>query len=333
MGLENAEQLLEAMRGFQVPCVLAAGADLDVFNLLEQREMTAAEVAAQIGSQPRATATLLDAMAGIGVLVKVQERYALTRSLAPLLVDASDRSVAAMLRHQANCLRRWARLPWAVLHGGPADGGDSVRGPEIDQQSFIGAMHVVSRGVAEPLVREINPGGFHRVLDIGGGPGTWTRAWLLAEPAARAILFDLPEVIPLGRERLTQDGLADRVAFVPGDFNSDPLPRGADLAWLSAIIHQNSPEQNRALYGRIAAALEPGGNLLIRDIVMDSSRTAPVAGTLFAVNMLVATEGGSTYTLDEIREDLEGAGFTDVRLARRDEGMHAIVSARRADTL
>jgi len=237
--------------------------------------------------------------------------------------------VAAMLRHQANCLRRWSRLPWVVRTGRPADAGTSVRGPEADQASFIGAMHDVSNSVAEPLIREINPGGFRCVLDVGGGSGTWTLAWLNAEPAARAILFDLPAVIPMARDRLTACGVADRVELVPGDFYADPLPRGADLVWLSAIIHQNSPDENRALYRRVAEALEPGGRVLIRDTVMDESRTAPLAGALFAVNMLVATPGGGTYTLSEICDDLQSAGFEDVQLIRRDEGMHAVVSARR----
>lgn len=330
MEIRNGEQLLTLMRGFQVSCVLAAGADLDVFNRLSAAPLSAAETAERLGCDRRGMAVLLDALAGLGVLVKSDARYALPPAVAPLVVDGPPPSVAAMLRHQANCLRRWARLPWVVQSGRPADAGTSVRGPEADQQSFIGAMHDVSNAVAEPLVREINPGGFRCVLDVGGGSGTWTLAWLQAEPAARAILFDMPAVIPLACERLTRCGVADRVELVAGDFYTDPLPRGADLVWLSAIIHQNSPDENRALYRRAAEALRSGGQLLIRDIVMEESRTAPLAGVLFAVNMLVATPGGGTYTLQEIRDDLQSAGFADVRLIRRDEGMLAVVSARRA---
>jgi SAM-dependent methyltransferase/biotin operon repressor len=329
MAIENGEQLLGMMRGFQVSCVLAAGADLDVFNLLTATPLSAAEVAERLGCDRRAMTILLDALSSIGVLVKSEGRYAVATSVAPLVIDGSPHSAAAMLRHQANCLRRWARLPWVVQTGCPADAGTSVRGREADRESFIGAMHDVSNAVAEPLIREINPGGFRCVLDIGGGPGTWTLAWLQAEPASRAILFDLPEVIPLASQRLTDCGVAERVELVAGDFYVDSLPRGADLAWLSAIIHQNSPEQNRALYRRVAEALEPGGRLLIRDIVMEDSRTAPLAGALFAVNMLVATPGGGTYTLAEIRDELQSAGFEDIQLIRRDEGMHAVISARR----
>jgi SAM-dependent methyltransferase len=331
MAIQNGEQLLALMRGFQVPCVLAAAADLDVFNLLRAAPLSACDAATRLHCDLRAMTILLDALAGIGILIKTSDRYTLAPDVAPLVVDDSPHSVAAMLRHQANCLRRWSRLPWVVQSGHPADADPSVRGPEADQASFIGAMHDISNTVAEPLIREINPDGFRCVLDVGGGSGTWTLAWLQAEPAARAILFDLPAVIPLARERLTAGGVADRVALVAGDFDRDPLPRGADLVWLSAIIHQNSPDENRVLYRRVAEALEPGGRVLIRDIVMDESHTSPVAGALFAVNMLVATAGGGTYTLAEIREDLQDAGFEDVQLVRRDEGMHAVVSARLAN--
>jgi hypothetical protein len=114
---------------------------------------------------------------------------------------------------------------------------------------------------------------------------------------------------------------------VAGDFLADRLPQGADLAWISAIVHQNSRAQNRALFANVFQALVPGGRVAIRDILMDEGRTRPVAGALFAINMLVATPGGGTFTFDELRQDLEAARFTRVTLARRDAGMNAIVQA------
>jgi predicted O-methyltransferase YrrM len=190
-------------------------------------------------------------------------------------------------------------------------------------------MNNFSETVAPQVVGRLTPLRFERLLDIGGASGTWTIAFLLAAPDATAVLFDLPEVVPLARERLTRAGLADRVTLVTGDYNADSMPGGADLAWLSAIAHQNSRQQNRALYAKIYTALTPEGALVIRDIVMDASRTQPPAGALFAVNMLTATEGGGTFTLDEFREDLESAGFSDVRLLYRDEGMNSLVRARK----
>ena len=328
MGIRDGEQILEMMRAYQVPCLFAAAADLDLFEKLAPVPRTAAEVAAAAGCDLRAVTILLDALAAVGVIVKQDEQYSISPELVPFLCEAFPQSVMAMLRHQANCLRRWSRLPWTVHSGKPEYPGPSIRGEDADKVSFIEAMHVVSRDVADELVQKIHPGSVRCVLDLGGASGSWTLAWLKAEPQSRAIIFDLPYVIPMARECFATSPFADRVELCAGDFYTDDLPKGADLAWVSAIIHQNSPDQNRALYRRIAAALEPQGWIYIRDIVMEPSRTAPVAGALFSVNMLSATEGGNSYCWTEIQEDLQSAGFADVQLVRRDEGMLSIVRAR-----
>jgi SAM-dependent methyltransferase len=133
----------------------------------------------------------------------------------------------------------------------------------------------------------------------------------------------------MAESRLAAAGLRDRVDLVAGDFTVDPLPAGADLVWISAIVHQNSREQNRRLFAKAFASLAPGGRVAIRDILMDDSRTSPVAGALFAVNMLVATEGGGTFTFAELRDDLEAEGFKDAAVLRREQAMSSIVAARK----
>jgi predicted O-methyltransferase YrrM len=190
-------------------------------------------------------------------------------------------------------------------------------------------MHVVGRGVADGIVAAMRPERFRHALDVGGASGTYTTALLRAVPEMRVRLFDLPHVVEMARERLRKNGLLERVEIVAGDFYVDPMPGGHDLVLLSAIIHQNSPAQNRALYGKCLGALEPGGCLVIRDIVMDDTHTRPPGGALFAINMLVATEGGGTYDFGQIRADLESAGFAEVELVRRGEWMDSLVTARR----
>jgi hypothetical protein len=134
-------------------------------------------------------------------------------------------------------------------------------------------------------------------------------------------------VIEIARQRLPAE-LLQRVTLCGGDFEGDTLPAGHDLALLSAIIHQNSPDQNVALYRKVWAALEPGGRLIIRDHVLNPDRTAPRAGAVFAVNMLVRTTGGNCYTLDEITQTLGEAGFTQVHLLHAgDARMNAVVEA------
>ncbi len=188
-------------------------------------------------------------------------------------------------------------------------------------------MDNISGPAAAKVVGDLQSLKFRTLLDVGGASGSWTIAFLHKYPKARAILFDLTPVIPMARKRIAAAGLLDRVQVVGGDFYTDPLPQGADLAWVSAIVHQNSRKQNRALYQKVRRALPAAGQILIRDMVMDQTRTKPVSGALFAVNMLTGPHQGGTFTLGEFRDDLEASGFTKVKLVRRDPGMHAVVSA------
>jgi SAM-dependent methyltransferase len=257
----------------------------------------------------------------MGLLDKTGGTYRTAKDASCLAADAAD-SILPMLLHAAALWDRWTGLTRKV-GGTPL----TARPPAAATRAFIEAMHVVSAPQAAKLAAEVNPGGARRLLDVGGGPGTYTAAFLQAAPELHATLFDLPPVVEIARERLSGAGLLGRVTLVPGNFDTEELPGGHDLAWLSAIIHQNGPAENDALYGRIFRALAPGGRLVVRDHVMDPARTRPRAGALFAVNMLVGTAHGGTYTFDEIRAGLERAGFERVRLLREGERMDGLVEA------
>jgi precorrin-6B methylase 2 len=326
------ERVLKLAGEYKTQCVLAAAAELDLFGAMGDRSFEADEVVRSLSTDARGTAILLDALVAIGLLIKERDVYRPAAGTVELLTESSAHSVLAMVRHQANCIRRWGQLAQVVRSGRPAERVPSIRGAAADQESFIRAMDNISAPVAHAIVAELGPLSFRRLLDVGGASGTWTLAFLRQRPEATAIIFDLPEVCPLAKQRIADADLADRVSIVGGDFERDPLPDGVDLVWLSAIVHQNSREQNRRLFAGSRDALVAGGRLLIRDIVMDDSRVYPPAGALFAVNMLVATEGGGTFTLDELRDDLEASGFKDVSLLRHDpEWMHSVVQAQRVD--
>lgn len=142
-------------------------------------------------------------------------------------------------------------------------------------------------------------------------------------------MTDKESVVPLAKAKIREARLKDRMTFVSGDYYQDELPGGCDLALLSAIIHQNSARENLDLYAKIHRALSPDGVLLIRDHIMDETRTQPQAGAIFALNMLVNTAGGDTYTLQEVRDTLLEAGFREVNLIREGNRMDCLVEARK----
>jgi ubiquinone/menaquinone biosynthesis C-methylase UbiE len=324
----TSDRVLEGARAYQPACVMLAAAELDVVGMLARGPRSAGELADVIRSDERATIILADALTALGLLEKRGEVYSPAPGVAELFVEDEPGSVVPMLRHQANCLRSWAQLAEVVRSGRPHERPPSVRGASGDQSAFIEAMEVASREIAAEVVAGLAPLVFEHLLDVGGGPGTWTVAFLRANRQARATLYDLPEVIPIARKHIESAKLSDRVSFVEGDFTVDEaLLSGADLIWISAIAHQNSRQQNREIYAKAYRALRPGGRIMIRDIVMDETRTTPTFGAMFAVNMLVNTEGGRTYSLQETTEELRHAGFGEPEVIRGPRDMDSVVRA------
>jgi predicted O-methyltransferase YrrM len=324
----NAQEILSLARNFMECRVLLTGAELDIFTHLTE-PASSRDLAEQQGWHERPLTVVLDALAAMGMLIKKDGRYRTDPDLLPLLSSHAPQSVLPMIKHAATIWKNWSNLTRIVAETGGVEKPPGRFAGRQDQKAFIGAMHVVGRQFAPAIAQAVQPGPARRLLDVGGASGTYTIAFLEASPALSATLFDLPDVVAIGRVRVAEAGLADRVTFVAGNFYTDPLPPGHDLALLSAIIHQNSPAQNLALYKKVWAALVPGGRLVIRDHVMQEDKTAPRSGALFAINMLVGTPGGGTYAYEEIKSGLAQAGFENIRLIQQEDRMMGLVEAYR----
>jgi SAM-dependent methyltransferase len=153
-------------------------------------------------------------------------------------------------------------------------------------------------------------------LDLGGGPGTYAAQFCLKYPNLKAVIFDLPESEPVAKKVLTRLGLAERVGFVAGDYNRDPLPKPFDVVFISQVIHQESPQGVAALVAKAAGILNPRGILAIQEFYLDNDLTGPVIGGLFSLNMLVNTVGGQSYSYEQVEEFMRQAGLHDISLIR-----------------
>jgi len=306
--------------------VMLTGVELDVFTLLSGSPKSIEEVADALLTAQRGTAILLNALTAMGLLEKKDGRYSCPKEVADLLSADSPTTVLPMAHHATGLWRRWSELTHVVQYGS-VDRPAGIFEQETELAAFIGAMHVVGRHAADAIAEQAQADVSRNLLDVGGATGTYAEAFLRRYPAMCATVFDRVPVIDLARQRLAESDVKDRITIAAGDFYTDELPDGHDLALLSAIIHQNSPEQNLDLYQKVFRALIPRGRILIRDHVMNEDRTEPRRGALFAVNMLVATSGGNCYTFDEIRESLEAAGFMWVSLVQSGDRMDTMVEA------
>jgi SAM-dependent methyltransferase len=319
------EVILGLSRKFMESRIFLTAAELDVFTLLAKNPMSAREIADMLKVTMRGITILLNALVPMGLLEKKDEKYYCQAEVASLLSKDSPASIMPMVMHTVGGWKRWSDLTEIVRHGSQKTRPAIFDGSTSEQETFIGAMHTIAYRLAPDIIDAIKPGKAKKLLDIGGASGSYTQAFLEASPDMRAILFDLPPVITIAKKRLANTGLYNRIKFVAGDFYKDELPAGQDLALLSAIIHQNSPVQNVELYRKIYRALVPGGRLVIRDHVMNPDHTRPVSGAFFAVNMLVVTPGGNTYSFEEIKASLESAGFINISLIQPDEQMSGLV--------
>lgn len=324
----NKDSILAMSGAFQTCRILLSAAELDLFNRLGTGPKTVGDICRDTGWDERGLQILMDALAAMGLLVKPADGYYSTdEPISRLLAKDDPESILPLVLHRVRMWESWSKLTEIVKTGkNPNPLGMDSRSNE-DVEDFIAAMHVVAMRMADQIAASADLTSFKSMLDVGGGPGTYLAAFLKSAPHMTGTLFDFPRVVEMGRARLADSGLEDRVRIVAGDYMVDELPGGHDLALLSAVIHSNSRETNRMLYAKVLRSLNPGGMILIRDHMLDPTRTFPRDGAIFAVNMLCATSGGNTYTFDEIREDLESAGFTDIRMLREGVNMDQLLAA------
>jgi predicted O-methyltransferase YrrM/predicted transcriptional regulator len=322
------EAIMAETRSFMKSRVILTAAELDFFTFLDKKPATAKEIAKERGLDVRAATRVLDCLIALGLLQKNSDQYQNTEMGAYFSAHHPE-TVLPVIMHWNHLWTSWSELTDIVKKGTDKESSAGVRFSDTEMKAFVGAMHVIAHSLSREIadVYDLKP--YKRLLDIGGASGTYTTAFLKKNPRMKAIIFELEDVIPMAQERLKAEGLLKRTELIAGDFYLDELPKGCDLALLSAIIHQNSDKDNLHLYERVFRALEPGGTVLIRDHVMDESRTNPPAGTLFAINMLVNTRDGDTYTFQEIKKTLEKAGFADVKLIRTGEKMDCLVEAKK----
>ncbi len=302
----------ELIRGFMPSRAVLTALELDVFTAVGEGA-TARQIAARIEGTVRATEMLLNALVSLKLLAKTDDIYTNTPISARFFVEGTPDSARAAQMHTANMWKRWSTLTEAVRAGTAV----APRGENGFVAPFIAAMDHNARGRARAVVQAVEVNGGKRLLDLGGGSGAYSIAFAKAAPALQAEIVDLPEVLPITEEHIREAGLADRISTRAGDMLTVPLESGRyDLVLLSAICHMYSPEENQKLFERAYTALAPKGRLVVSDFILDPDKTAPRFGALFALNMLVATRAGASYSEPEYEAWLKQAGFAETKRVR-----------------
>jgi SAM-dependent methyltransferase len=316
----NQNTIREFAASFQKSRILLSGFELDIFTHISDSGTTCQEISQKLKLDGHACERLMNALASLGFLTKEKGLFFNTDDSFTFLSKNGSEYLGGLM-HSNHLWNTWSNLTKVVRTGIAAHPDEINERGEGWLFPFIAAMHDRAKKQAPQQLAGVDLSGVRSVLDIGGGSGAFSMEFLNRKPEIEATVFDLPNVIPITSQFLEKEGFAGKVKLHSGDYTTDNLPEGFDMVFLSAIIHSNSLKTNQDLVKKCFKALNKGGRIIIQDWIMNDERTQPLAGAVFAINMLVGTEAGDCFTETEVSEMLTTAGFRNISRVEFESGL------------
>ncbi len=304
--------------GYVPPLILEAAIRHHVFDVLDNGVMSVTEVAHATGASERGLTAVMNALVGLEFLAKdKQGRYSLTPESATFLVSTKPSFMGGLIRHgSGQVIPKWLHLNEVVATGRPA-ATVNQQGEGTDFfHEFVNDIFPLSYPAAQALGQYFDcnvEGRMVRVLDLAAGSGVWGIALAQCSDAVHVTAVDWAGVIPVTRKTVTKFGLTERFSFVQGDLLDAEFGSEYDIAILGHILHSEGETRSRQLLAKTFKALSSGGTIAIAEFLVNPDRTGPVHALFFAVNMLVHTDTGNTYSFEEISAWLTEVGFVKPR--------------------
>ena len=312
------ERLMELSFAYAPPLIISAGVSNKVFDSLEGGAKTPGQVAEETGASARALGILMNALVGLGLLKKDRQgKYSLTPESASFLLSKKPGTHAGFFGTiEPQLISRWLRLSDIVREGRPAAAvNQETEGTEFFSQlveNIIPMSYPPAQKLGDHLKLAKAKNEIH-VLDLGAGSGIWGIALAQKSPRVRVTAVDWAGMIPTTKRITQKFGVADRFNYVEGDMLEANFGSGYDIAILGHILHSEGEVRSRRLLKKIFRALKSGGTIAIAEWLVNDDRTKPLPSLMFAVQMLVNTEKGDTFSFNQIKTWLEEAGFKKVR--------------------
>jgi 3-hydroxy-5-methyl-1-naphthoate 3-O-methyltransferase len=291
--------------------IIQTAVELAIFDVLEATRLNAATVAQNLKIEEQATELLLNALTALGLLEKHGGSFSLTEVSRRHLLRRSPQYVGGIIAFDSMLWHDWEKLPEAIRTGLPTRAPDMYQSDARETDVFINAMDslVKARGDAEVLSRVLDWSVVESILDVGSGPATYPIALCEKFSQLRATIVDLPGTLEITERFVRGANLSARIELIAGDYRIDPIPGIYDSIFLSNIIHGENHGRNATLIRKLAANLKPGGRLIVKDHILDDSRSQPPVGAIFSLLMLLTTDGGRCYSFTEIESWMQQAGM------------------------
>jgi ubiquinone/menaquinone biosynthesis C-methylase UbiE len=306
----RVEQLVEGYRGAKA---LFAAVELGVFKALDETDGAAPAVAGKVGASPDRLEIVLNALVALGFLKKTRTgRFLNTRFSRERFTPDGAVPLVENLRYLEFLSGMYADFVDTVRRGRPRQAlGDLLKGNPEFVRHYIQGMVEIGKGVSRELAEIIDASSARDMLDVGGGPGQFSLAFLERNPNLRSVVLDFPETLAFTRRYAAASPVGAGVFFRAGDYRKADFGRNCyDLILMSHITHDEGAEDNRSLVRKAYRALRPGGRLVIHDFMVNRERTAPLFPALFSLHVASYTESGRAYSEAEYAEWMRREGFS-----------------------
>ena len=318
---DDVQYINDISYGYWKAQVLFVASELDLFTLIGERGKSGKLISKKLGSDLRATEMLLNALVSLKLLSKSKEIYCNTAVSRRCLMKDSPAYQGDRIQHFHNMWDYWSGLGRAVKTGKPTAFYNAKKGVDKKRlREFISAMHNTASVQADQLYTKLQIKKYGRLLDLAGGQGTYSVKFAEKNRNLKAVVFDLPDVIKLTRKHIRESGMTGQITAKAGNCLEDSLGKELyDIVLVSHLLHAYDASENQKILKKCWDSLIKDGIVVIQEFVLNPSKTMPLFGTLFSLNMLMGTQGGSSYSAVEMKEWLKKAGFKNLK--RVDLGM------------
>jgi len=317
--IHSFKQFRDVVYSFRLSRIIFTALDLDLFNQMGNRAWTIAQLSKRVQTSHRGLEILCRSLASVGLIGKTTAGFRVSRFAKTYLQKNSKEFRGDYLTLMQRQWKEWSRLTEVVTSGIPVD-HEEPETPEY-RRSFSWAMHHRSLEPAQQVAQQISLKSARSFLDLGGGPGTYALAFLQKNPHLQASVMDRPAALEVAGILAKELSMESRLSLHSGNFIENKIPGKYDIVWYSNVLHIYSPSENLKIFKKIKQALNLGGRLLIQDTFLhDQQGLRPLETNLFAVTMLLYTETGNTYSLQDVRAWLHKAGLNRTRIRRMKQG-------------
>jgi predicted O-methyltransferase YrrM len=272
---------------------------LGLFTAIAGKDISLDQICKCLKTKPEFTQKLLIALCSMDLLKKTGDLYTNSQTADTYLIKGKPFYQGDMIAHSDYIRRFWEDLEKQIYIDPPTDITEAD-----EHRHFIMAMdNIASTGRVELFCECVDLTGRKNLLDVGGGPGSYSIAACRKYPQLKATVFDLPETTAIATQVIARDGMQDRVTVCPGDWDTDDFGEGFDVVMFSNVLH--GPTSNAPMkLGKAYAAMQAPGLLVVQEFILNDEKTGPQCSALF--NVMVGA-----YSKSEITDVITQAGFIE----------------------